>query len=184
MHYSPLFSSGDQSSHFSLSSSTLLTTLTRTQTGLYAIGLTTNLRGYRLTILSLNPVTGELIAREDLPGATFSGPDDFVVLKQGTVGPNGKEQVAQTAGLVWLHGGAVKETYLSPGLEGKFLGRVNANKYGPYTSIKGYGVEGKGFFVAVLQGKDKEDAGAHMYRMEVNGMGLVKSGEFSPVRIA
>jgi hypothetical protein len=147
------------------------------------MGLTTNLRGYALTILSLNPVTGELIAREDLPSVTLSGPEDFLVLKQGTTGPNGKEQVAQSAGIVLLQGGAVKETYLSPGLESKFLGRVNANKHGPYTSIKGHGVDGKGFFVAALQGQNKEDGGAHIYRMEVNGMGLDKSGEFSPVRL-
>ena len=155
--------------------------MTRTQTGLYAVGLTTNLRGYALTVLSLNPATGELIAREDVPSATLSGPEDFLVLKQGTLGANSKEQLALTAGLVWLQDGAAKETYLSPGLEAKFLGKVIANKHGPYTSIKGLGVDWKGYFVAVLQTKGEDDGGAHIYRMGVDGLGLSKSGEFSAV---
>ncbi|KIM29172.1 hypothetical protein M408DRAFT_328872 [Serendipita vermifera MAFF 305830] len=165
-----------------MGSSTTLTTLTRTQHGLYALGLTTNLRGYTLTVLSFDPDTGLLRAREDLPSTTLAGPQDFVVLKQGTVTPDGKVALGHTAGLVWLEDGTVKEIFLSPGLEGKFMARVNVKKHGPYTQIKGLGVEDKGFFLATLKGKESEqaDGSAHIYRMEVNGMGLVKMTDFEP----
>ena len=168
-----------------MGSSTTLTTLVRTQQGLFALGLTTNIRGHTLTVISLNPDNGELRLREDLPSTTLASPEDFVVVRQGTVTPDGKETLAHTAGLVWLEGGTIKEIYLSPGLEGKFMARINVKKYGPYSAIKGLGVQDKGFFIGLLKGKEDEmaDGGAHIYRMEVNGMGLVKMGDFPEVGI-
>lgn len=165
------------------SSSTIITTITRTRHGLFALGVTTSLKGYKLTVISINADNGELIAWEDLPSTTLASPQDFVVMKQGTVAPNGKEVLAHTAGLVWLEDGTIKEIFLSPGLEGKFIARINVKKHGPYAQIKGLGVEDKGFFLGVLKGKENEntDGGAHIYRMEVNGMGLVKMGDLPVV---
>jgi hypothetical protein len=65
-------------------------------------------------------------------------------------------------------------------LEAKPLNKPAANKYGPYVAFKATEVAEKGVLVAILEGKDGRGGGAHMYRVDVNGMGLNRVGEFEP----
>lgn len=72
---------------------------------------------------------------------------------------------------------------LTPSLDSKHLAKPAANKYGPYSEIQSLGVNERGYVVALLKDETTgggKDNGAHVYRMDLNGIGLNKVGDLSP----
>jgi hypothetical protein len=67
-------------------------------------------------------------------------------------------------------------------LDSKHLSKPAANKYGPYSEIKVPELGEKGYLVAVLKADTKDNKSkntpAHIFRMDPNGIGINKVGEF------
>ncbi|PVG00098.1 DUF1620-domain-containing protein [Serendipita vermifera] len=158
-----------------MGSSTFITKLVRTTDALYAIGVTKGISSLFIHIVSLDPATGLVLHSASIPSSINSA-DDFYPIKIGA-NSNGYGP-PRTAGLTWIEGGHLKQVLLTPSLEGKYLNKPAANKYGPYASFKATEVAEKGVLVALLEGKDGKGGAAHMYRIDVNGMGLNRIGEF------
>jgi hypothetical protein len=143
------------------SSTTFFTKIVRSSTALYVIGLTKSFRSYTLTVVSLNPVNGEVIETANVP-SDLADLDSYRVLLGANRGPTS---------LVWLEGESIKTSTLTEDLSQ--IKKTTSTKYGPYSRILEVGVEEFGYLTAI-----KTDGEAHIYRIARDGLGVNKVASF------
>lgn len=153
-------------------SSVFLTNLVRTSNGLYALGISKNLKSLSIHVISLDPTTGAVLHSADIP-SSIKSQEDFFPVKFGI--PVQGPPLAQVAAVAWLESGSIKQVLLTPSLENKHLHKAISTKYGPFAKIQDLGIAERGYVTGILEGKV---GAAQVYRLEHTGLGLNKVGEF------
>ena len=143
------------------SSTTFFTKIVRSSTALYVIGLTKSFRSYTLTVVSLNPMNGEVIETANVP-SDLADLDNYHVILGTNRGPTT---------LVWLEGESVKTVTLTADLSQ--TSKTTSTKYGPYGRILDLGVEELGYLAAI-----KKDGEADIYKIDRDGLGIKKLASF------
>ncbi|KAG8835265.1 hypothetical protein FRC17_004572 [Serendipita sp. 399] len=155
-----------------LTSSIFFTSLIRTENALYAIGVSKGFASLSIHVTSLDPKTGEVLHAAGIPSSINSA-ELIHGLKLG-----GSSTISQTAGIAWLEKGSLKHVLLTPNLEAKYLTKHISNKYGPYSNLRDLSLAEKGYVIAFLEQKENAKESTHIYRMDMDGLGLTKVGDF------
>ncbi|THH17682.1 hypothetical protein EW146_g3182 [Bondarzewia mesenterica] len=129
-----------------------------THSTIYLIGVAKSFASYTLTVTTISPLTGEVLATADIPSSISDGPFGLISLQD--VLPR----------VVWLEAGSIRSVQLTPELKEK----PASVKGAAYDRIIDVGLGGRGHFVAL-----KSDGSGRVLKLDTERGGLKVIWEFS-----